>query len=114
MFKNMLEELMIWHASLLQSLLDRQENPDMKHVRRLSAPNEQKWQRQRREEKKKERIDEGVRLSAQRDSRKRKFEEMSATEQQNLEDYDTCKTHKAHAKASGKRFPQFRGKMIPR
>ena len=81
MFKNMLEELMIWHASLLQSLLDRQENPDMKHVRRLSALNEQKWQRQRREEKKtKERIDEGVRLSAQRDSRKRKFEEMSSTE----------------------------------
>ena len=113
MFKNMLEELMIWHASLLQSLLDRQENPDMKHVRRLSALNEQKWQRQRREEKKKERIDEGVRLSAQRDSRKRKFEEMSATEQQNLEDYDTCKTHKAHAKASGKRLPQLRGKMFP-
>ena len=88
MFKNMLEEFMIWHASLLQSLLDRQENPDMKYVRRLSALNEQKWQRQRREEKNKvkERIDEGVRLSAQRDSRKRKFEEMSATELQTLED----------------------------
>ena len=116
MFKNMLEELMIWHASLLQSLLDRQENPDMKHVRRLSALNEQKWQRQRREEKKKakQRIDEGVRPSKQRDSRKRKFEEMSATEQQILEDYDTCKMHKAHAKASGQRLPQFRGKIIPR
>ena len=51
MFQNMLEELMTWHASLLQSLLDRQEHPDMKHVRRLSALNEQKWQMQRREEK---------------------------------------------------------------
>ena len=108
MFKNMLEELMIWHASLLQSLLDRQENPDMKHVRRLSALNEQKWQRQRREEKKKakQRIDEGVRLSKQRDSRKRKFEEMSATEQQILEDYDTRKTHKDHAKSIWKETPK--------
>ena len=116
MFKNMLEELMIWHASFLQCLIDRQENPDMKHVRRLSALNEQKWQRQRREEKKKaqQRIDGGVRLSMQRDSRKRKFEEMSATEQQILENYDTRKTHKDHAKASGTRIPQFRGKMILR
>ena len=39
MFQNMLEELMNWHASLLQSLLHRQENPDMKHVRKLSALN---------------------------------------------------------------------------
>ena len=51
MFQNMLEELMFWHASLLQSLLHRQENPDMNYVRKLSALNEKKWQMQRREEK---------------------------------------------------------------
>ena len=61
----------------------------------------------------KQRSDEGVRLSEQRDSGKRKFKDMSAAEQQTLEDYDARKTYKAHAKASGKRLPQFRGKMIP-
>ena len=65
-------------------------------------------------DKAKQRFNEGVRLSKQRDSGKRKLEKMSATEQQILEDYDTRKTHKEHAKASGKRLPQFRGKMIPR
>ena len=57
MFQNMLEELMTWHASLLQSLLDREEHPDMKHVRRLSALNEQKWQMERREEKREQSSD---------------------------------------------------------
>ena len=116
MFKNMLEELMIWHASPLQSLLDRQKNPDMKHVRRRSALNEQKRHRQRREEKKKakQRIDKGVRLSKQRYSCKRKCEEISAIKQQIWEDYDTRKTHKDHAKEFGKRLPQVRGNMIPR
>ena len=60
-----------------------------------------------------QRINEGVRLSEQRDNDKRKLENMSATEQQILEDYDTRKTHKAHAKASGKRLPQFQSKMQP-
>ena len=64
--------------------------------------------------KAKQRFNEGVRLSEQRDSGKRKFENMSATEQQILEDYDTRKTQKEHAKASGKKLPQFRGKMIPK
>ena len=53
MFQDMLEELMIWHASLSQSLVDRQAHPDMKHARRLSALNEHTWQMQRREEKRK-------------------------------------------------------------
>ena len=64
--------------------------------------------------KAKQRVREGVRLNEQMDSGKRKFEQMSATEQQIKEDYDTGKTHKEHAKASGKRLPQFRGKMIPK
>ena len=112
----MVEELMTWHASLLQSLLDREEHPDMKYVRKLSALNEQKWQMQRREEKKKakQRLNEGARLSEQRDNRKRKFEDMSASEQQILEDYDTRRTGEVDAKASGKKLPDFHGKMIPR
>ena len=62
----------------------------------------------------KQQFNEGARLSEQRDSGKRIFENMSATEQQILEDYDTRKTQKEHAKIFGKRLPQFRGKMIPR
>ena len=66
----------------------------------------------RRKIEAKQRFDEGVRLSEQRDSGKRKFEDMSATEQQILEEYDTRKTHKEHAKASEKKLPQFQGKML--
>ena len=114
MFQNMLEDLMTWHASLLQSLLDREKHPDINHVRRQSALNEQTWNMQRREDKRtaKERMNEGARLIEERDSRKRKFQHLSATEQQILEEYDTGKTHKEHEKASGKRLPQFRGKML--
>ena len=65
-------------------------------------------------DKAKQRFNEGVRLSDQRDSGTITFENKSATVQQILEDYDTRKTHKEHAKASGKRLSQFRGKMIPR
>ena len=65
----------------------------------------------RRKKKAKQRLNEGARLSEERDSSKRKFEDMSATEQQILEEYDTRKTHKEHAKASGEKLPQFRGKM---
>ena len=115
-FQNMFQELMTWHASLLQSLLDREGHPDMKHARKLSALNEQTWQMQRREEKRKAkwRINEGARLSEERNSSKRKLEDMSATEQQILEEYDTRKTHEEHAKASGKTLPQFRDKMLPK
>ena len=91
MFQNMLEDLMTWHASLLQSLLDREKHPDINHVRRQSALNEQTWNMQRREDKRtaKERMNEGARLIKERDSRKRKFEDLSATEQQILQEYDT-------------------------
>ena len=54
--------------------------------------------------KAKQRFDEGFRLIEQRDNGKRKYENMSATEQQILEDYDTRKTQKEHAKASGKKL----------
>ena len=114
MFQNMLEELMTWHASLLQSLLQRQKHPDMEHARRLSALDERKWQLQRRTQKykAKQRLDEGIRLIKQRDSGKRKFEDMSATEQRIVEDCYTGKAHKEHAKVSGEKLPQFKGKLL--
>ena len=42
---------------------------------------------------------------------KRTYAEMSATEQQILEDFDTGKSAKRYAKEKGKRLPYFCGKM---
>ena len=116
LLQNMLEEFMNWHASLLQSILQRQKDPQMATARKLSDLDQTQWRRERRQRKNeiKQQLIQGAQLAQQNDTRKRKFEDMSATEQQILEDYDTRKTHKEHAKASGKRLPQFRGKMIPR
>ena len=52
----------------------------------------------KRKKKAKQRLNEGARLREQRDNRKRKFEDVSASEQQILEDYDTHKTRKVHAR----------------
>ena len=68
---------------------------------------------QEEKRKTKERLNEGARLSEERDSSKRKCEGMSATEQQILEEYDTRKTHKKRTQASRKRLPHFQGKMLP-
>ena len=54
----------------------------------------------------------GSHLVKERDSGKRNFEDMSATEQQVLEDFDTGKSQKRHAEECGKRLPIFGGKML--
>ena len=58
------------------------------------------------------RIVQGSRLVKERDSIKRNFEDMSATEQQVLEDFDTGKSAKRHAKECGKKLPCFRGNIL--
>jgi len=80
----MLEELMIWHAALLQSLIERQEHPDMAVARKLSALDQKDWQRRRRQRKSEAMValKQGQHLSAARDRGKNKFEDMSATQQQ--------------------------------
>ena len=55
---------------------------------------------------------EGIHLAKERDSSKRKFEDMSATEQQTLEDFDTNKSSKRHESACAKKLPFFRGNML--
>lgn len=114
MLQNMLEELMIWHASLLQSIIERQNHPDMANARKLAALDQKIWQRYRRERKSeaKQRMVQGSHLVKERDSGKRNFEDMSATEQQVLEDFDTGKSQKRHAEECGKRLPIFGGKML--
>ena len=51
-------------------------------------------------------------LVKERDSSKRKFEDMSDTEQQVLLDFDTGRSAQRHAKESEKNLPCFRGKML--
>ncbi len=48
LLKNMLEELVNWHVSLLHSLPERQQHLDVIVARTLSNPSQEEWQRQRR------------------------------------------------------------------
>ena len=74
---------MTWHASLLQSIVERQNHPDMEDVHRQSALDEKEWQITQRDERWKalKQMKKGRKLQMERDSRKRNFEEMTATEQ---------------------------------
>ena len=67
-------------------------------ARRLSDLDERKWQQQRRQNKSeaKQRIKDGEFLAKQRDRGKRTFEDMSATEQQLIEDYETQKSSREY------------------
>ena len=114
LLQDMLEEFMTWHASLLQSLLDHKQHPDVIMARKLSDLDQSEWQRQRRLWKKeaKQRMNYGASLAEQRDSHKRKFDDMSATEQQTLHDFDTQKAKKTYEATCAKKNPQFRGKML--
>ena len=61
---------------------------------RLSDLNQWKWQEERRQlkAKAKHRLKDGKRLSEQKDIGKRTWEEMSSTEKQLIEDYETNKS----------------------
>ena len=49
LLKNMIDDLMTWHASLLHSLLDHESHPDMANARKLASLDERSWQQERRE-----------------------------------------------------------------
>ena len=110
----MLEEFMTWHASLLQSLLERQQHPDMTTARRLSDLDQKQWraERQQRKWEATQRVHQGAFLAEQRDSRKRKLKHKSATEQQVFEDFDTRRSKKQYEQARLKKLPIFNGKML--
>ena len=48
----------------------------------------------------------------ERDSKKMTFQEMSATEQQLLEDFETNTSRRQYAEARAARLPSFRGKIL--
>ena len=113
LLQNMLEHGMRWHASMLQSILEHENHPDMEQARQLSALDQGEWRQQRQERKHqaKQRMVQGNRLAMERDTNKRKFEDMSATEQQCLEDFDTEKSRKQYDEARASRPPIFRGSL---
>ena len=113
--QSMVQELMTWHASLLQSILDRQQDPRMEFAHKCSAKDQQEWRRHRHEEKNRARADlrEAEELAKERDSGKRKFDTMSATEQQLLEDYDWDRLKKRYKETKIEKMPPFRGKKLP-
>ena len=113
--QSMVQELITWHASMLQSILDRQKHPGMADAHKCGAKNEKEWRTHRREEKSKARVDlrQGQNLAKERDSGKRKFDAMSATEQQLVEDYDCDRLNKRYKETKIEKMPPFRGKKLP-
>ena len=93
---SMLEELMKWHVSLLKWLDTRQNNPHSMVARMLSDPNWKEWQVERR--RRKAELDQALRKGAYlanlRDTKTKRYHDMSPTEQRVLEDYDTGKLQK--------------------
>ena len=93
-----LEELMMWHLSLLKWLDRRNNDPDTIMARKLSDPNEKKWQVDRRYRKLKieQELRHGAYLANLRDTCTKRKHDLSATEQRLLEDYDAGKLRKRH------------------
>ena len=113
--QSMVQELMTWHASLLQSILDRQQDPRMEFAHKCSDKDQKEWRRHRHAEKSRALADlrEGENLAKERDSGKRKFYTMSATEQQLVEDYDSDRLNKRYKQTKINKMPPFRGKKLP-
>ena len=94
--ETILEELMMWHASLLQWLDKRQNHPNTIIARKLSDPNEKLWQacRRRRKLQLEQHLRKGAYLAFLRDTNVKRSRDMSAIEQRVLEAYDTGKLQK--------------------
>ena len=76
---------------------------------------QKEWRRHRHEEKSRAWADlrEGEDLAKERDSGKRKFYTMSATEQQLVEDYDCDRLKKRYKQTKLEKLPSFHGKKLP-
>ena len=96
--ETMLEERMAWPASLLKWLNKRQDDPNTIIARKLSDLNQKQWQAERRSRKweLQQQLRQGAHLAELRDTNRKRFHDMSATEQRVLEEYDTGKLQKRH------------------
>jgi hypothetical protein len=96
--QNMLHEFMMWHASLLRWLAEKETDPNTIIARQLSDLNLKQWQSERRRRKWEahQELRQGAHLAELRDSNNKRFHDMSATEQRVLEDFDCGKLEKLH------------------
>ena len=92
----MLEELMKWHVSLLKWLDNKQSDPNYIVAQMLSDPNEKEWQvyRRRRKTELDQELRKGAYLAHLRDTKTKRYHDMSPTEQYILEEYDTGRLEK--------------------
>ena len=96
----MLDDFMNWHCSLLQYIVEHRAHPDMAIAIKLSDLNEREWRviRQRLKNDARLRLRTGARLSKQKETGKRTWNEMSSTERQLIEDFETRKSARAYDK----------------
>ena len=89
---------MIWYSSLLQWLTKHIKDPKTNMARKLSDLDQKQWQTERRRRKyeAQEQLREGAHLAELRDSGRKRYHDMSATEQRVLEDFDCGKLRKLH------------------
>ena len=73
---------------------------------------EKELERRERKSEAKQRLDNGARLVKQRDRGKRKSDDMSATEQQVIEDFEVGKSRKQYEQECAKRPLYFQSKML--
>ena len=85
LLQNMPHQSVSWHRSLLLYIVRHKADPNMATALKLSDLNESVL----RETRLKARLKHGARLSEQKDAGKRTWNEMPATEQQLIEDYET-------------------------
>ena len=83
-------------------------------VTRLSDLDQKQWQTERRREKNEaqQRLNQGAHLATLRDSGKKQFDDMSATEQQVLEDFDYNISKKRHEALRVQKSEPFRRKLL--
>ena len=88
--QSLLEELMIWYATMLNYIMEQQKDPNRIMSQKLSDLNQKEWKALRRHRKfeAEQLLRQGAHLAKQRDSKKRSYDHMSATEQRVLEEHD--------------------------
>ena len=110
----MLEDFMTWHASLLQSILEHQDHPDMTTAGRLSDLDQKQWQQRRDKQnwKQNNKYSAAHSWRSKETTTNKQIEDMSAAEQQLLEDFETQKSSEQYEEARVKRPRYLHGKML--
>ena len=95
-------------------MIEHRADPRMDDARKFAQLGNTEWREQYRKAKAaaRQEIQEGKQLQKQRDDNKRKYDDMSATEQLHLENFETGKSEKRLNQLTMKNLPPFKGKML--